>query len=276
MTESELKSFIETQEKQHYDSLRNLFKWIIGSLSVIFSVGAAVIGINVYQIKSGISDDLREAKLEIATLKSDSKDQLAELRSRTDLQIDLIKREAQLEALTAVRSKVDYELSSPQVQQFIYSELRQNINNNLDQLVNESFGRASSDFNKMTREVSNLNTMFQYTIWNDVSKVRYLDSVSYLSPDKQIRDVASDLLKNVRDWYSSWSEFDYNTRYSIQYRKKFKETAEMTDEELRKHLRKIVFNESDSELVTLQFQALIDLYEGKLNMFEFQKLKNMK
>ena len=58
MTNEELKNYIETQEKQHYESLRNLFKWISGALTIIFTAGAAIVGANIYQIKDNVKTDV--------------------------------------------------------------------------------------------------------------------------------------------------------------------------------------------------------------------------
>jgi len=213
-----LKDFIETQEKKHYQSLRDLFKWIVASLTIIFTAGAAIVGANIYQINENVKNELREAKSEVATLKSESNSFLLSVEKRSNFQVELIEKEAKLNALAAIKLNIEEELQSPVIQQHLYSELRKNINNNLDVLAEESFGKATKDFKKSTRQISELNTAFHYAYWNDISKVKYIDSISYYSRDKDIRDIACDFLNKLSTAYIGWYGFEKNTNYSIQYR----------------------------------------------------------
>jgi len=273
MNENELKNFIETQEKRHYESLRNLFQWIIGALTIIFTAGAAIIGANIYQINNRVDNELSEAKKKVEELKLESKQYLIDAKIQSDLQIELIEKEARLQALEAVKFKVEHELQSPQIQQFIYSELRKNINKNLDDLADKSFEKASTEFRELTRQSSDLNTAFQYTLWNDVSKVRHLDSISYYSKDKHLRLIADDLLNNVRKSYTHWYGFKKDKRYSLQFRETYKETSNLNDEELLKYLIDKIWKEDDSEDITKQFYTIMDLYEKPIKLFEFHKLE---
>jgi len=268
-----LKDFIETQEKKHYQSLRDLFKWIVASLTIIFTAGAAIVGANIYQINENVKNELREAKSEVATLKSESNSFLLSVEKRSNFQVELIEKEAKLNALAAIKLNIEEELQSPVIQQHLYSELRKNINNNLDVLAEESFGKATKDFKKSTRQISELNTAFHYAYWNDISKVKYIDSISYYSRDKDIRDIACDFLNKLSTAYIGWYGFEKNTNYSIQYRELDKIASGLNDIELRDYLLKKILSEKDSGLLTKEFQAYLNLIEGDIKLLEFHKLK---
>lgn len=273
MNNQELKDYIETQEKQHYESLRNLFKWIIGALTILFTAGASIIGANLYQINNKVDLELTEAKEKIAELKSEGKQYLIDAERRANLQIELIEKEAKIAALEAVKIKVERELQTPQVQQFIYSELRSNINDNLDLIVDESFNKASKSFDKLTRETSELNTAFHFAYWNDISQVKFLDSVAYNSNDRRLRETATFLFRKVQSSYKHFYGLNDNKRYSRQIQEKYTQTKDFNDIDLAKFLIDKILVEKESDELTPQFQALIELTGFNIEILEFQKLK---
>jgi len=271
-----LKTHIESQEKQHYESLIKMFKWLMGIVAIVFTAGAGILTYNISEIKENIKTELETSRTYIDTLKSDANRYLAKTKNQADLNIGLIEKEARIEALSAIKIKLANELQKPTVQNYIYSELRNNIDENLDILTRESYDESAREFKDLTRNTSDLIIAYQQAIWNNVDKVKYLDSIAYNSNNKELRENAKYLIDKVRKNYVTYFGLREQKRYSEQIRTIYKETVNYTERELVVYLIKKIESELDSEYLTKQFQSLIEITGSELKVLEFEKLKRIK
>lgn len=264
------------EQKLHYESLINLAKWIVGVIGLIFTVGGGIVGCNVYQINSNLEAEVKESRERVAKISDEALKIIADLERTTDLKISDAEKQIRSEILLTVRANVQEELSTPRLQQLIYSELRTNVKDNLDDLVDESFKDAAKDIDKYITDVGDVNLMYQeFFTFNTVASIRYLDSVRYNSNDRRLRQAAQILIDRAVEEKGKYMGLKSDERFLNQLITFFPQYKDLSDKQVSLKLKKEIFSVDDIESITKYFQVLEDLTDGEIKMYEFSKLKKM-
>lgn len=264
------------EQKLHYESLISLAKWIVGIIGVIFTVGGGIVGCNVYQINRNLEAEVKESRERVASISEEALKVITNLERATDIKISDVEKQIRSEILLTVRTNVQEELSTPRLQQLIYSELRTNVKNNLDDLAEESFATAAEEIDRYITDVGDLNLMYQeFFTFNTVLSIKYMDSIRYNSNDRRLRQAAQTLIIRSIGEKVKHMGFKSEERYLNQLVAFFPEYKDLTDKQILSRLKKKISSVDDIGSITKYFQVLEDITDGKIKMYEFSKLKKM-
>lgn len=291
--------FLETQEKKHYESLISLFKYSLATFATFVALFSTYAGCSIREMKSNVDsivvqsnkriDEIElksDKKLENIELKADKK--LEEVMKRSELflensyrqtqfQVSIIQNEAKNNAIAAAKERVEHELERPQIQNFINSELSKGIDEQLDIIVDESVNKFSKKYIELTKNTIELHIAFQLSFNNRTDKIKFIDSISIYGFDKNLRKIALEYKKQIRENYTEiYFEGHGNSNiYAENFRRNNKSYSNYSDKELALKIIELIgtIKLKPAFLFTDYFMVLKQLTEGEIDLFDFEKLK---
>jgi hypothetical protein len=267
-------------ERSYLDFLLSLTKWVFGGFSAVVIVGATLTVLDRNSLKNSYDAKLTAVSARIDSIDSAAKAELSLIKETAGLELKLIKAQAQLDALKTIKTTIDEELSGPGIQHLISEELNLNVKDNLDELAEKSFAKASDKLSDYAEETSKLVISYQSaTLWNSMEDIREIDSIAVFNSDKRLRDFAKGLRESAAQFHLVYVyENEKRLRPSLQFRVEHPAAKNMSDVELEKYIISEIVKRSrdvDPLYIVECFLVISELLYSDLQVFEFKKLEKL-
>ena len=287
------KDYKSSEEKRHYKSLINFFKFLLGAIAVLTGYVAWIIGGSLNDVKKGASDELSNLKNELQetrkiyeetliNLRTDADKEMANLRDNTkimqdfqkdiiSIQIAAIREDARNLALSSAKERIDEAFRGNNIQSEIDSTAKRELNGRLDYYV--------KNINQSYELMNNLILLSDRVYWGDRLALDELDSLAYYSDNINLQKAAKSLLfqkgidyKNVIDSLSSHGEMNKNPLAQLGIADSLLlSTADSL--KIKLSLEKIILNDTNLYRIATAFIALRNRLGISVNIFDINFIK---
>ncbi len=298
MTDSKEKES-SSNEKQHYETLISIFKYMVGAITILAGVVAWIIGSSLSDVKKDLSGELQQLKVEIGAMRTESQisikesgveadKQIEHLRKNTEtylnltkditsMQISTLREDAKNLALSSARLRIEEAFKTNDIQLQVETAAKKEIGNRLDEIVKREIEKTTSVFDNFPI----LTNAYDRIRWGDRKALDILDSLANYSDNPTIRRVAKGYLLQKGIDYEQ-SGFDFEGHNISQFNPldqlgiKVSNPISKTDStRIISDLVKIILKDADLYKVLYGFLALKKLTGIDLKTFDFNAVRKM-